>query len=359
MRYVMADNLTEGMILGKPFYGNLGQFMLRKHAVLTESLIKRIRYLGYSGLYITDDYSDGIEPNFVVSDELKNSTAEAVRHFMSNIQSSPSSSSSSTLARNVDQILSLVKSLVNEIAASKNAVVNIIDLKSFDLYTYQHSVNVCVLAGVLGSALKMTKRELFDLATAAIFHDIGKLFVSKEVLDKQGPLSKEECETMKRHPALGCEYIRDRFYFKPSIYVPVVQHHERHDGSGYPSGLAGDEISLSAKIVAMTDTYDAITSKRPYHEAIMPHEACEYIMGNAGRHFDPKAVGIFFRTVAPYPVGVSVQLSNGQEGIVFRNYDTFPMRPLIKLKPQPGLKARFLDLCNDPSALNVTISKLL
>jgi len=358
MRYISTNNLTEGMVLAKPFYGDLGQFMLRKHAILTESLIRRIRYLGYSGLYIVDEYSEGIEPDFVVSDELKNSTAVAVRQFMSNLQSAQSQNIN-VLTRNVNQILGLVKSLVNEIVASKNAVINIIDLKSFDSYTYQHSVNICVLSGVLGSAMKMTRNELFDLAAAAIFHDIGKLFVPKYVLDKPGPLTIEEFDEMKRHPLLGAEYIRDKFQFRPSIYVPVAQHHERHDGTGYPNGLLGDSISANAKIIAMTDTYDAITSRRPYHDAIMPHEACEYIMGNAGSHFDPRAVHLFFRTVSPFPIGVSVQLSNGLEGIVFKNYSSFPMRPLIKLKPEPGQKSRYLDLCNDPNALNVTIQKLV
>jgi len=358
MRFVSVSKLKEGMVLGKPFYGNLGQFYLRKNAVLTEGLIKRITYLGYAGLYIVDDYSDGIEPNFVVSDELKNSTASAVRTFMSNLQSSPNSTSA-VLTQNVDQIMGLVKTLVDEIVASKNAVVNIIDLKSYDLYTYQHSVNVGVLSGVLGSAMKMTRSELLDLTSSAIFHDIGKMFVPKEVLDKPGALTEMEFDEMKKHPALGALYMRDRLYFPSSIYVPVWQHHEHYDGNGYPNKMAGDKITTSAKIIAMTDTYDAITSKRPYHEAIMPHEGCEYIMGNAGQHFDPEAVDIFFRTVAPFPVGVSVQLSNGDEGIVFKNYSSFPMRPLIKLKPVPGMKKRFLDLCNDPGALSITVQKLL
>jgi len=212
---------------------------------------------------------------------------------------------------------------------------------------------------VLGSALKMTKTDITDLASAAIFHDIGKMFVSKEVLDKPGALAKHELAEMREHPALGAAYLKDRLFFKPTIHIPVGRHHERYDGTGYPMGLAGDDIGIEAQIIAMTDTYDAITSKRPYHEAIMPHEGCEYIMGNAGSHFDPQAVEVFFRTVAPFPVGVSVQLSNGAEGIVYKNYSNFPMRPMIKLKPAPGQKARYLDLCNDPTALNVIVQKLI
>jgi len=358
MRYVTAEKLTEGMIIGKQFYGNLGQFMLRKNAVLTDSLIKRIQYLGYSGLYISDDFSEGIEPDDVVSDELKNSTAVAVRQFMSNIQTAPTSTSV-VIEQNADQIKSYVNTIVGEIVSAKNAVINIVDLKSFDQYTYQHSVNVCVLSGVLGFAMKMTRSEICDLATAAIFHDIGKLFISKDILDKPGFLTQEEFEEIKKHPPLGAEYMKERLKIDKNIYLPVRQHHERYDGDGYPDGLAGDEIKLHAKIIAITDTYDAITSKRPYHDAIMPHEACEHIIGNAGFQYDPDAVDIFFRTVAPFPVGVSVVLSNGMEGIVFKNYTTFPMRPLIKLRPKPGEKVRFLDLCNDIDALNITIVKLL
>ena len=356
MRFVSAENLTDGMILGKAFFGNLGQFLLRKNSVLTDRLIRKIRMLGYSGLYIADEFSEGIEPDFVVSDELKNSTAEAVRQLMTNLQTSQSSTVTS---QNADQIISLVESLVDEIIASKDAVINIIDLKSFDLYTYQHSVNVCVLSGVLGAAMRMTRSEIRELATAAIFHDIGKLFISKDILDKPDTLTEMEFMEIKKHPLLGAEYIRDTFFIKPSIYVPVRQHHEHYNGEGYPYGLKGGEINLYAKIIAMTDTYDAITARRPYHESIMPHEACEYIIGNAGRHFDPLTVQIFFRTVAPFPIGVSVLLSNGAEGIVSKNYSSFPMRPLIKVKASPGQKPYYLDLCNDPGALNVTIKRLL
>jgi len=358
MRFVTVDNLTEGMILGKPFYGNLGAFLLRKHAVLTGSLIERIRYLGYSGLYITDKFSEDIEPNFVVSDELKNSTASAVRTLMTNLRTSMSSDDL-VLERNVSMITDLVRSLVDEIISSKNAVVNIIDLKSYDLYTYQHSVNVSVLAGVLGFAMKMSRDEIYDLSTAAIFHDIGKMFVSRNILDKPGFLSEQEFGEMKKHPALGANYLRDKLFFKPDIYLPVGQHHEHYDGTGYPDGLPGDATCLPAKVIAMCDTYDAITSKRPYHDPIMPHEACEYVMGNAGSHFDPDAVGVFFRTVAPFPVGVSVRLSNGEEGIVCKNFSSLPMRPMIRLKPAPGRKPRLLDLGHDPDALNITIQELL
>ena len=346
------------MILGKPFYGNLGQFYLKKHAVLTESLIKKVQDMGYSGLYIADKFSEDIEPTFVVSDELKTSAASAVRTFMLNLQTAPTSDSA-ILTKGADNVMEQVKTLVDEIMASKNAIVNIIDLKSYDQYTYQHSVNVSVLSSVIGARMKMTRTELIDLASAAMFHDIGKMFVSKDVLDKPGKLTEREFEEMKKHPALGAEYIKDKLLYSSNVCVPVGQHHEHYDGTGYPLGLAGGEISRSGKIIAITDCYDAITSRRTYHEAIMPHEGCEYVIGNAGRHFDPDAVDVFFATVTPFPVGISVELSDGAEGIVYKNYSSFPMRPLIKLKPGPGKKARFLDLCNDLDALNITVTKLL
>jgi len=345
------------MILGKAFYGNLGSFLLKKHAVLTDSLVRRIRNLGYSGLYIAEDFSDGIEPDFLVSDDLKSSTASAVRTFMSVIETN--SSSDSALIKSADDIMGLVRTLVDEILGSNNAVVNIIDLKSYDLYTYQHSVNVAVLSGVIGAAMSIPKNQIIDLVSSAIFHDIGKMFVSKEVLNKPGALNKQEIAEIQNHPALGAIFLRDRLSFNPAIYTPVERHHERYDGLGYPQGISGDGIGLHAQVIAMTDAFDAITSKRPYHDAIMPHEGCEYIMGNAGRHFDPKAVDVFFRTVAPFPVGVSVRLSNGLEGIVYKNYPNFPMRPIIKIRPAKGEKARYLNLCNDPNALNVTIQKIL
>ena len=330
--------------------------MLCADAVLTESLVQRIRHLNYSGLYIKDEFSEGIVPVDVISEELRTNTVRAIHRFMLDMESPGGGVRGQD---NMGDILALIERIIDEISDSDGTLINLIDLKSFDLYTYQHSVNVCVLSCVMAAAHGFKREQLYDLAIAAILHDIGKVFIPKDILNKPAKLTPDEYKTVKKHPADGCDHIRKKFHFNNTVCMPVRQHHERYDGNGYPQSLSEAEIFTASCIISIADVYDAITSKRPYHEAIMPSEAYEYIMGNTGSHFNPDAVGVFVRTVAPFPVGVSVRLSNGLEGLVFENDTNFPMRPLIKIKTEPGEPEHFIDLCNDKDALDITIQQIL
>jgi HD-GYP domain-containing protein (c-di-GMP phosphodiesterase class II) len=157
----------------------------------------------------------------------------------------------------------------------------------------------------------------------------------------------------------GFNILRKKGVFPGVVLAAILQHHERFDGSGYVYGKQGRDIQLFAQLISVVDVYDAITSKRPYHEPILPSEAYEYIMGNAGRAFSMEIVDAFTKKVAPFPLGVQVQLSNGEVGIVCKNHSDFLMRPLIRLHPLPGSSEnRYLDLKHDSAAYNVTIQKV-
>ncbi|MCL2227947.1 MAG: HD-GYP domain-containing protein [Oscillospiraceae bacterium] len=355
MRFVSIGDLEPGMVLGRSFIGALGELMLAADMVLTEGLVEAIKNLNYSGLYIKDSFSEGIEPDDLISHELRNNSVRAIRRFMLDIQTSVTSQASGQ----IDDIGALVERIVDEIINSDGAMVNLIDLKSFDLYTFQHSVNVCVLSCAMGAAQGLPRPRLYDLALAAILHDIGKVFVPIDILNKPGALTDTEFDTVKKHPAYGSDYVRSKFSFDNKVCMPIKQHHERHDGGGYPMNLGGDEISPYARIIAIADVYDAIMSKRPYHEAVLPSEAYEYIMGNSGTHFNPDTVSTFVRTVLPFPIGVSVRLSNGMVGLVYKNNPSFPLRPLIKIREEAGMPERFIDLSKDSGALDVTIQAFL
>jgi len=355
MRFVSINDLTPGMVLGRPFIGALGELMLSSNTVLTDSLVAVIQNLRYSGLYIKDEFSDGIEPDDLISLELRTKSVGAIRRFMLDMQAPKSS----RVSNDMNNIKGLVDKIIDEIQNVSGAMVNLIDLKSFDLYTFQHSVNVCVLACAMGLAFGVTGDRLRELALSAILHDIGKVFVPIPILNKPEKLNDRELEIVRKHPSDGGEYVRSKFFFNNSITLPIKQHHERYDGLGYPLKLRNEQISTHACIIAIADVYDAIMSNRPYHEAIMPSEAYEYIMGNSGSHFNPEFVAVFVKTVLPFPIGVSVRLSNGQTGIVYKNNPNFPMRPLLKLRPDGGGSERFLDLSSDLTTLGVTITSFL
>jgi HD-GYP domain len=317
----LADNL----------YGKSGEILLTKGTLLTKAYLISISRLKYNGLYIDDDSSKDIEIVNVIDEDLRRQTVNGIKNIF--IAASDSKSFATKTLKNIE---SLVESIVDEVMKNQNVVVNMVDIKVFDDYTYYHSVNVAVLSIVMGVALHFERRELHNLCLGALLHDIGKVFVSKEILNKEGDLTNEEFEEVKKHPRLGYDYMEQTLKLPNAVMTAILDHHEKYDGTGYPDGRTSKKISLFGKIIALTDVYDALTSDRPYKKAILPSEAFELIMGSSGVHFEPDLVNIFLRKIAPYPIGTIVKLSNDYSGIVVENHEDFCLRPTIKVLQDKG-----------------------
>ncbi len=253
--------------------------------------------------------------------------------------------------------VSIPEAIIDEISTDKNAMINMVDLKVFDDYTYYHCVNVAALSIMVGVSAGMNRTGLYKLGMGALLHDLGKLYIPKEILNKLGPLTYDEYETIKKHSRYGSDYLKRQNEIPLESVIAVLTHHERYDGKGYPLELPANKQTLEGKIIAICDNYDAMTSDRPYRNAFSPSEAMEHIMGNAGIMFDPKVLAIFMKKIVPYPVGSVVNLSNGKKGIVIENYPNSYVRPRIKLIPEKiETDGNIIyDLCNDPTLLNVTV----
>jgi putative nucleotidyltransferase with HDIG domain len=165
-------------------------------------------------------------------------------------------------------------------------------LEAKDAYTRGHSERVGHWSRELAAVLGLAPAEGEMLAQAGLLHDIGKIGVPETVLGKRGPLDAREWELMQRHPLIGAQIIAP-FEFLAAGAQAVRHHHERWDGTGYPDGLAGEAIPLSARIVAVADVYDALTSARPYREALPPEDALAYVVTAAGRTLDERVVAAF------------------------------------------------------------------
>ncbi|NLL51521.1 MAG: HD-GYP domain-containing protein, partial [Peptococcaceae bacterium] len=187
-----------------------------------------------------------------------------------------------------------------------------------------------VLALILGLGKGYSHAKLLELGMGVIMHDVGKVSLPKEILNKPGRLSTEELEEVKQHPFLGYDVIRKNHDFSINSAHVALQHHERWTGGGYPRGLKGKEIHEFGRITAVADVYDALISKRPYRQAQEPYQAYEYIYSQAGHHFDPDVVRIFTKRIAVYPTGTGVRLSNGLGGNVIRQNKNMPDRPVIR-----------------------------
>lgn len=350
MRYIPTLCLHEGMVLAKSLYGKDGSLLLQAGQPLKYSYLSRIARNGFQGVYIYDQLSKEIEIKTVIDDELRNSAVKVVRDLY--VQTMTTGITQNATA----QVKKVVGDIVEEIIENKDVMVNMIDLKSYDNYTYYHSVNVGVLSIVVGVAAGMDHTELYQLGLGALLHDIGKVFIDKKIIDKAGPLTPEEFAQVKRHPKIGYEYLLKAYLDLPvTALMGILQHHERMDGSGYPDGLSADDISPFGRIIAIADVFDAMTSDRPYRPAMMPSEVMEYLMGGAGTLFDPDLIYLFTRKVAAFPLGTCVRLSNGLTGIVVENYEDCCLRPKVKVLSRVGNSPSYLDLKNDRSLANLTI----
>lgn len=332
MRYVPINCVKEGMILGKSLYGRKGELQLAEGVELHHNYIQRIKELGYQGIYIIDEISKDIEVANVISETLKMQTIFTIKTLFTVSRKNDKDNFDNILEQTKRQ----VDDIIDEILNNKHTLVNIIDLKVFDDYTYYHSVNVAVLSIIIGVRLKLTRDKLYELGMSAILHDIGKVFIAKELLNKKEKLTEEELNTIREHPKLGYNYLKEKYSLPFSVYQAIYQHHEKYNGKGYPLGLRGKKINLYGKIIAIADVYDALTSDRSYRKAISPSDAYEYIMGQAGISFDVDLVTIFTRSIAAYPVGTFVKLSNGLIGLVVKNNSDFILRPKVKIINSDG-----------------------
>ena len=350
MRFVASNCLREGMRLAKPLYRNFDT-MLSSGVVLTEQYINGICRCGYSGVYIEDELSEGIEVNSMISDRIRHNTVRSLKRII-DLTASGSEAKVPDLAKQVED-------LVDELFSNRDVMVNMLDLSSYDNYTCSHSLNVAVLSIVLAMGMGMTRMEKLGIGTGALLHDIGKVFVHKDILQKNGPLTADEFGVIKKHPQDGYNYIALRY---PKINrnhcATILDHHEKFDGTGYPNKKAGTDISIYGRICAVADVYDALSSKRPYREAMPACECVEYIMGGAGTQFDPDIVEVFTQRIAPYPVGTTVRLSNGWAGLVVENYISYSLRPKVRIYEQNGERVTPFDISlkDDFQYLSVTIS---
>lgn len=226
-----------------------------------------------------------------------------------------------------------VAPLVDEISASvarnPSALINVARLKNKDEYTYMHSVAVCALMVNLARTLELNEVLVRELGLAGMLHDIGKMAVPDPVLNKPGKLTDEEYAVVREHPQRGYDLLV-RAEDAPAIAAEVVlHHHEKFDGTGYPHGLKGEEISLHARMGAICDVYDAITSNRPYKDGWAPAESIARMLEWEG-HFDPKLLDAFVRSIGIYPVGTLVRLRSNRLGLIIAENRREPTHPKVK-----------------------------
>ncbi|MGE4262921.1 MAG: HD-GYP domain-containing protein [Desulfovibrio sp.] len=241
----------------------------------------------------------------------------------------------------------LVENFIESVFRNETAAITLFKLRGFDEYTYTHSINVSLLAILLGKHLGLDKPALLKLGLAGMYHDVGKARIPETILNKPGKLTEAEFQVMKGHPLEGYKLMAGQKDLDPEILRAVVEHHERADGTGYPRALTGEAIGRFSRIVAVVDVYDALTSRRVYKDAMTPAKALGMMYQWRDKDFTPHAIESFIRCIGVFPVGSFVKLSGGEFGIVASVNPLRPTKPEVKVvmdaKMRPQIP-RTLDL---------------
>lgn len=325
MRVIRVENLRDDMVLARPLFQKYGVILLNEGATNLLRYQKKFKDLGIFYLYVEDDESRGIEIDDVIAQETRNEGRRVIGEMLKKIVHKQKT--------RVDEIQKVIEPIMDDLLSNKTVIVNLTDLKNTDDYLYGHAVNVAVLAMIIGHALGYNSKQLMYLGTGAILHDIGLALLPENLVRK--PMEKMTAEEKKvylSHPQLGYETVKNSWDVDAFSKSIIWGHHECIDGSGYPRKLKMENLHEMVRIVSVCDAYDELTSTEVAPNKKMPsYLAMEYLSVNAGTKFDPAIVELFMKHIATFPVGSMVTLNDGRAGIVEKQNDGFPTRPVVRL----------------------------
>ncbi|HZJ56974.1 MAG TPA: HD-GYP domain-containing protein, partial [Clostridia bacterium] len=328
MRKIGIKHAKPGMKLARSIINATGHVLIGRGVVLTHRYIDRLQDKGVYHLYIEDDISEGIEIEDIVSDRTRNYAQVVIKDVMDDIVWQ-------NKLNRVPEITKIVNNIVDELLDNDDILVNIKDIRMIDDYTFGHCTNVCILSIITGIELGYNELRLRDLGVGALLHDIGKMRIPKHILQKPGQLTSEEYEQIKQHTVFGFEILRNCDDIRKPAANAALGHHERFDGSGYPRGLTGKDTHEFAKVIAIADVYDAMTSDRVYRTGMEPNEAARYLTSMGDTLFDNELVNTFMKSIAIYPVGSSVILNTGEKGLVSKTHSDHPNKPTVRIIYNP------------------------
>lgn len=312
MRFLALQDITEDMHLGKTIFGDDGRVLLVKGTKLTKSYLEKIGEMGYTHLYV---FQPDVDKDWLLegplSDYTYSETLSVVKKSL--VQAAKSRSI------NLREVNNVIDYVVDEIMDNPTVLYNLIDMKKQDEFIYEHSVNVCVISSIIGKKMDLARDKVKQLAIGALLHDLGKVYVSQEILNKPASLTDQEYKQVQEHTKYGFEVLRSLADLSILSAHIAYQHHEREDGSGYPRGLPSEEIHLFAKIVAVADSFEAMTANRNYRKKVLKNdEAIRQLVKEAPQRYDATIVETLKRSVALYPVGSRVLLRSGEEAVVVK-----------------------------------------
>src|SRR3989304_6517302 len=343
MRRMHIQNVTPGMVLGKALYGDNYEVLLNKGVVLIEDYINRLKNRGFIKVYIDDEETADVVIKDPISDKIRImatkdilKTYELTQSAIVNIEADTAESIIKSIntpkiknafqeSQPFKQMCKDINSFVDELM-NENILSGLNSIRSFDNYTFEHSVDTAVLSIIIAKRLFLNKDKLRQIAIGEFLHDIGKIFIDEKIINKPGKLTTEEYEQVKLHTTYGYELLKDIENIEAASAHIAYQHHERQDGKGYPRGLRGNnkldrgiitysdhgKMIMIAEIAAIADFYDACISDRPYRKGLPPDLVYDMVKDGAETQFNRELIDRFLNSIPKYPVGFDVRIKTGK-----------------------------------------------
>ena len=331
-RQIRKYNLSElqaGMIVAELMSSEDGKSILGEGTVLTDNRIRLLKQWGVERIAILLENTDAkIEPLLPWSFD----RAAFNDYYKETVDLVKTAFKSISLFREVPvaRMQELANEKIDPLIDAPGVMSHLLMIRHTDDYTFEHSVNVAILSGVIGKWLGITGQDLRDLIFSGLMHDIGKSQVPLEILNKPGNLLPDEMEIMRMHTTKGYYLLKEVPQVPTVVMLSVLQHHERMDGSGYPLRMKGTSIHRFARIIAVADIYDAMTSDRVYRRRTTPYHVIENLFQQMFAWLDPEVCSAFLYHVRDFLTGNIVLLSDGRQAEVIRP-GAFPIgMPLVK-----------------------------
>lgn len=335
MRICNVDKIPQKAILAKNIYDTKGVFLLKKDTQLNCELVKKIKMNGLFYIYIEDSISEGIEIQTVIDDEAK---ADIIFSFRDIFEKKISGNRTPDLisSGSISALDNLVDVILSEISNKHDLSYMAVELMGTDMSTYSHCVNTAIISLLMAIDLKMGMRKCKDIGMGAILHDIGKIQIDSDILNKLSPFTPEEFEEMKRHSEYGYNMIKGKTMLNGVVKSIVIHHHEKLDGLGYPHKLGKNKIPDYVRIVTIADMFDAMTSDRVYRKRMPVHVVLENLMVDCVNKTDPIIFDSLVRQIVMYPPGTVAHLNDGSRTIVTEYNKLSPTRPKLRILESPN-----------------------
>ncbi|MGQ7279379.1 HD-GYP domain-containing protein [Brevibacillus thermoruber] len=330
LKEIPVSQLMIGSVLAQPVTLPNGVKLLEAGTELTEGYIKKIRKMGIKTVVVIDEQEEKSQrPRPAVQVHDRSEPVQKVYHTLSHLANSDKVRGRMSVPVIEARFVHVFESILEELVRHEFLLGQLADMYVKDPFLFDHSINVAVLSGMLGTVKQYDRHKLYELVFGAFLFDCGMLDVPAELIKRNRPLTPEEKKVLEYHTAAGYNKLVKREDVPKRSALCALQHHERYNGSGYPHKLKKGEIHEYAQIVAIADVYHAMISPRYHRKPYTPAEASEYLAAAGNYFFDLELVKLFLTHISIYPVASKVMLSNGQIGVVSSVHSGLAHRPVV------------------------------